>query len=102
MGSVCGHSPSLNSGPGPGLCPGGQGTEVAQMWTLVQPERLEYKLPSPEHAGQTVIRALKKGQRVGGSLQTKTQLLRNSVSLRTVGQKVTDINSANLKHKRKI
>lgn len=68
------HSPllSLGSEPGPVLHAGVQETQVTQVWTLVQPVRLEDKSPGPESSGQTMIRAVKQGQRARESLKNAT------------------------------
>lgn len=60
---------SLGSEPGPVLRAGVQETQVTQVWTLVQPMSLEDKSPGPESSGQTVIRAVKQGQRARESLK---------------------------------
>lgn len=54
---------------GPVLCARSQETKVTPVWILVQLVGLEDKLPVPENSGQTVIRAVKRGQRARGSLK---------------------------------
>lgn len=70
MDSVCSHLLSSDSEPGPVLCAGGQETKVTQIWTLVQPVRLEDEPPSPKNSGRTVTRTVKKGQKARGILNT--------------------------------
>ena len=73
--SICSLLLSTDSEPGPVLCARGRETKVAQVWILVQLVGLEDKLPVPENSGQTVIRAVKRGQRARGSLKNDSQLL---------------------------
>lgn len=75
MDSVRSHLLSPDSVPSPVLCAGSQKTKVTQLWTLVHPVRLENESPSPKNSGQTVIRAVEKGQRARGIPKNETQLL---------------------------